>query len=340
MSLAIQHNVCLRTLNTMALPAQAACFVQVVTLDELKAALSWAKEQSQPVLVLGGGSNLIFAQDFAGLVIRLDLRGIEWLEDGDNPLIRASAGEPWHDFVCWTLQQGLSGLENLSLIPGTVGAAPVQNIGAYGVEVKDAIQNVLALDRETLGIVTLSRDECQFAYRDSSFKQNPQRWVIVGVDFRLSRSFQPQLDYGPIQSELSSRGITQPSALDVSQAVIAIRQSKLPNPKELANAGSFFKNPIVCAAQAEQLQQRYADLVSYPIGDGKVKLAAGWLIDKAGWKGHRQGDAAVHEKQALVLVNFGQATGVHILALAERIQADVLQRFGVALEIEPVVLGK
>ena len=338
MSLHLQEHLSLRPYNTLAVDVQARYFVQVDSVEQICEALRWAKAQKLEVLLLGGGSNLVLSTDFAGLVLQLNLRGIDWLEDdSEQAVVRVQAGENWHEFVQWSLAQGLSGLENLSLIPGSVGAAPVQNIGAYGVETKDSIVQVQALERDSLTPVTLTAAECGFAYRDSVFKQQPNRWVITSVDFRLSRTPQLKLGYGPIQSWLTEQGIDAPTAKDVSRAVMAIRQSKLPDPAQLANTGSFFKNPIISAAQAQRLQRDYPQLVSYPMADGQVKLAAGWLIEQAGWKGFRQGDAGVHAQQALVLVNYGHATGRDILELASRIQADINQRFAVQLEIEPVV---
>lgn len=338
MSLTIQEQVSLRPYNSLAVDVRARYFVRVHSVEQLCEALRWAKAQKLEVLLLGGGSNLVLSKDFAGLVLQLDLRGIDWIEDDtEQAVVRVQAGENWHAFVQWSLAQGLSGLENLSLIPGSVGAAPVQNIGAYGVEAKDAIVQVQALERESLTPVTLSAAECMFAYRDSVFKQQPSRWVITSVDFRLSRTAHLKLDYGPIQDWLTQLGINSPSAADVSRAVIAIRQSKLPDPAQLPNTGSFFKNPVVSAEQAQRLQHEFPQLVSYPMADGQVKLAAGWLIEQAGWKGFREGDAGVHAQQALVLVNYGHATGRDILELASRIQADIAKRFSVQLEIEPVV---
>ena len=253
-------------------------------------------------------------------------------------MVEAEAGEPWHPFVQWSLAQGLAGLENLSLIPGTVGAAPMQNIGAYGVEIKDVFAGLTALDRQSGELREFALEECAFAYRDSLFKQQPGRWLILRVRFALSRKTALHLDYGPVRQRLQAEGIEQPTASDVSRAICAIRSEKLPDPALLGNAGSFFKNPLVPAERAERIRAEHADLVSYPGADGQVKLAAGWLIERAGWKGFREGDAGVHRLQALVLVNYGAATGAQLLALARRIQADILARFGVELEIEPNIL--
>ncbi len=256
-------------------------------------------------------------------------------DDGVHVVVEAEAGEAWHPFVLWTLEHGLCGLENLSLIPGTVGAAPMQNIGAYGVEIKDVFAGLTALDRQTGELRDFSLEECKFAYRDSLFKHEVGRWLILRVRFALSRVSHLQLDYGPVQQRLAEQGITEATPSDVSRAICSIRREKLPDPAELGNAGSFFKNPLVSQALAAQLQGLYPDLVAYPQADGQMKLAAGWLIDKAGWKGFRDGDAGVHKMQALVLVNYGAATGHDIANLALRIQQDIAERFKVDLEMEP-----
>lgn len=340
MSLAIEQAVSLKPYNTFSLDVTARFFVAVQSLEQLQAALAWADERKLAVLLLGGGSNLVLTADLDALVIHLQLLGIEVLSENDQgALIEVQAGENWHAFVLWSLAQGFSGLENLSLIPGYVGAAPVQNIGAYGVELKDHLDSVLVWDRQTKQVQRLSNAQCQFAYRDSLFKRETGRRVILSVRFKLPKQAVLQLDYGHLRSYLAEQQIAQPTALDVSRAVCAIRAEKLPDPKELANAGSFFKNPVVSAEHAAELQANYPSLVSFAQTDGQVKLAAGWLIDQAGWKGVRQGDAAVHAKQALVLVNYGNASGAQILQLAAQIQADIAQRFAVDLEIEPNVIA-
>lgn len=340
MSFQPQEQVDLRPYNTLGVSARARYFASARIQPQLQAAMRWAMEHDQPWLLLGGGSNLVLAGDVPGLVIRLEMSGRRVVhEDDEHVWVRAQAGENWHELVRWTLEQGWSGLENLSLIPGTAGAAPVQNIGAYGVELKDVLQQVLVLDALDFGLKHLSVEDCQFDYRDSLFKREPGRRVVLSIDLRLRKQSQLRLDYGPIRAELERRGINEPTPLDVSDAVIAIRQSKLPAPAELANAGSFFKNPVIGAQQAAGLKQQHPDMVQYPLADGQVKLAAGWLIEQAGWKGKSVGDAAVHEQQALVLVNRGQATGEDVLALAGQIRDDIASRYGVQLEIEPVVIG-
>ena len=339
MSLQVRTQVSLKPYNSFAVEARASHFAEAESDQLVREALAYAEAQQLSLLVLGGGSNLLLTADVQALVLRMASRGIRLLsDDGEQVLVEAEAGEPWHPFVQWTLAQGLVGLENLSLIPGTVGAAPVQNIGAYGVELKDLFAGLTALDRHTGELREFSLEECGFAYRDSLFKRESGRWLILRVRFALSRSAALHLDYGPVRQRLAEQGIDAPTALDVSQAICAIRSEKLPDPAVLGNAGSFFKNPVVPAALAQRLRAEHADLVGYPQADGQVKLAAGWLIERAGWKGFREGDAGVHRLQALVLVNYGSATGAQLLALAQRIQADIAQRFAVELEIEPNVL--
>ena len=252
-----------------------------------------------------------------------------------KPIVEAEAGEPWHPFVQEMLARGLSGVENLSLIPGTVGAAPMQNIGAYGVELKDVFHSLVALDRENGELREFSLADCAFGYRDSVFKHQTGRWLILRVRFKLSFAARLHLDYGPVRQRLQEQGINEPTPMHVSRAICEIRSEKLPDPAVLGNAGSFFKNPVVPAELAERIKQTHPGLVAYPQPDGQVKLAAGWLIEQAGWKGFREGDAGVHALQSLVLVNYGSATGRELLTLAQRIQADILERFGVTLEMEP-----
>lgn len=341
MNLCIQSRIALKPYNSFGMDVLAEHFCQLDDLSQLPALLADSRYQQGPVLWLGGGSNLLLTRDYPGLVVKLELRGIRLLEqEGDSLLVEAAAGENWHQFVRYCLQQGWYGLENLSLIPGTVGACPVQNIGAYGVEVKDCIAQVVCADLTANGAsLLLDNVDCQFAYRDSIFKhQAAGRLLVTAVRFRLSRQPRLKTAYGDIQQELEKRGIQQPTPLDVSDVVMAIRASKLPDPAELGNAGSFFKNPVISQQQADALLQRYPALPHYPAGPGRVKLAAGWLIDQAGLKGYRQGDAAVHARQALVLVNHGSASGSEMWALARLVQDRVHQRYGVELEAEPLVL--
>jgi UDP-N-acetylmuramate dehydrogenase len=334
------HDVSLRSHNTFGIDARAQAYLAmddpallpVLTADRELAAL--------PRLVLGGGSNLLLTRDFPGLVLHMRNRGIAVTgEDEETIFVNAAAGENWHGFVQWTLAHGIGGLENLSLIPGTVGAAPIQNIGAYGIELKERFHSLRAFDFASGEIVTLDREACAFGYRDSVFKHGwRERAVILDVTFALPKRWQPVLQYAELARELEARGIAAPDARQVSEAVIAIRSRKLPDPTVIGNAGSFFKNPVVPAAQRDALLEKYPRLVSHAQPDGSWKLAAGWLIEQCGWKGRNLGAAGVYEKQALVLVNRGGARGEDVMRLAEAIRADVLARFGVALEPEPVLV--
>ncbi|RJX77679.1 UDP-N-acetylmuramate dehydrogenase [Pseudomonas sp. LS-2] len=336
MSLQIQSNVSLKPYNTFGVDVRARFFAQAHTDQEVREALAYAAEHKLELLVVGGGSNLLLTGDIHALVLRMASRGIRIIhEDCGAAVVEAEAGEPWHPFVQEMLARGLSGLENLSLIPGTVGAAPMQNIGAYGVELKDIFNSLVALDRHTGELRAFSLEECAFGYRDSVFKHETGRWLILRVRFNLSFAATLHLEYGPVRQKLEEQGIKSPTPLNVSRAICAIRSEKLPDPAVLGNAGSFFKNPVVSAALAERIKQTHPGLVAYPQPDGQMKLAAGWLIEQAGWKGFREGDAGVHALQSLVLVNYGSASGVELVNLARRIQGDILQRFGVSLEMEP-----
>lgn len=336
MSLQLQVDASLKPFNSFGVDVRARLFAEAHNDDEVREALQYCAERELPLLVIGGGSNVLLTQDVQALVLRMATRGIRVIEDsGQRVVVEAEAGEVWHAFVLWTLAQGFAGLENLSLIPGTVGAAPMQNIGAYGVEIKDVFAGLTALDRQTGQLRDFTLEECNFGYRDSVFKRHPGRWLILRVRFALSRAARLHLEYGPVRQRLSEQGIHQPTATDVSRAISSIRSEKLPDPAVLGNAGSFFKNPVVSSALAAELKLTHPNLVGYPQADGQVKLAAGWLIETAGWKGFREEDAGVHRLQSLVLVNYGAATGLQLLSLAQRIQEDIARRFNVQLEMEP-----
>ena len=336
MSLQLQVDASLKPFNSFGVDVRARLFAEAHNDDEVREALQYCAERELPLLVIGGGSNVLLTQDVQALVLRMATRGIRVIEDGgQRVVVEAEAGEVWHAFVLWTLAQGFAGLENLSLIPGTVGAAPMQNIGAYGVEIKDVFAGLTALDRQTGQLRDFTLEECNFGYRDSVFKRHLGRWLILRVRFALSRAARLHLEYGPLRQRLSEQGIHQPTATDVSRAISSIRSEKLPDPAVLGNAGSFFKNPVVSSALAAELKLTHPNLVGYPQADGQVKLAAGWLIETAGWKGFREEDAGVHRLQSLVLVNYGAATGVQLLSLAQRIQEDIARRFNVQLEMEP-----
>jgi UDP-N-acetylmuramate dehydrogenase len=335
---AIAHDFSLASLNTFGIAARARHYLRVTNASDIAAALADPALRSLPRLVLGGGSNLLFTQDFDGLVMHMALSGREVVgeQDGDI-LVRAAAGENWHGFVQWTLAQGLGGLENLSLIPGTVGAAPIQNIGAYGAEIKDVFHALTVFDTATGGQRVLSAADCRFGYRDSIFKHAEGAGLIVlDVTFALPTAWRPNLRYAELANELAR--IDAPTPRQVSDAVIAVRRRKLPDPAVIGNAGSFFKNPVVPGEQCDRLLQAYPNLVHHRQPDGSEKLAAGWLIDQCGWKGRSMGAAGVYPKQALVLVNNGGASGSEVVALARAIQRDVLERYGVELEPEPVFI--
>ena len=331
----IQENISLKPFTTFGIDKKAKFFTTVETLDELKIALLAAKEKQLPVFILGGGSNILLTRDIEGLVIKLEIKGINLVkEEGDQLWVEVGAGEMWHELVLHSIAQDWAGLENLSLIPGTVGASPMQNIGAYGVEIKDVFDSLQAMHRETLEMHSFDAEACRFGYRESVFKQTfKDQFVITSVTFRLSKTPNFHLEYGAIREVLAANGIDQPSIRAISDAVIQIRKSKLPDPKEIGNAGSFFKNPTIPNAQFDALKASYPSIPGYPSAEG-VKVAAGWLIEQTGWKGKRIGEVGVHAKQALVLVNYGGGTGEEIKKLSEQIQASVYDKFGVQLQAE------
>ena len=336
-----QHDYPLAPHTTFGLPALAAHYIELTDSGDLPEICRLPEFDAATVCWLGGGSNVLFMQDFPSLVVRMATRGIRELErTPDSVLLEAQAGENWHGFVQSSLHMELGGLENLSLIPGTVGASPVQNIGAYGVEVKDRIHSVRCFDVQSQEWCELSNAECRFAYRDSIFKhEGRQRYVITSVVFRLDTQFVPNVKYGDLAQVLAEQCDGRaPTAQDVAQAVCAIRRSKLPDPAVLGNVGSFYKNPLVDAAHAQTLLAQYPQMPHYPQPDGRVKLAAGWLIDQCGLKGKTIGGAAVHDKQALVLVNKNRATAADVRALSDEICRIVAQRFAVDLQPEPVWL--
>ena len=321
---------------TFNVPAKSSFYIEVFSDEELHDALSWAQTNSQPILILGGGSNMLFHRNFDGLVIQISHKGIEVLNDyGQFVDVVVGAGEDWHNFVLQTIKKGWGGLENLSLIPGCVGASPMQNIGAYGVEIVDFLKYVEAINLSSGKINRFSVKECELGYRDSIFKGSEKgKWAITRVAYTLNRKSPLNTSYGAIEDELKNIPVEDRTHKDVSDAVIRIRQSKLPDPKVLGNAGSFFKNPIIDKSVFEKLEKEHPGLPNYPQGENNVKLAAGWLIDKAGWKGHDRGTHGVHDMQALVLVNRGGATGSDIWALAEDIMESVKEKFGIQLETE------
>lgn len=331
----LEQNISLKAFNTFGVDALAHSFVTISSIGQLEQVFSQLISPEIPFLVLGQGSNLLFTRDYNGLIIKNEIEGIVVVdEDDDHFYVKAGAGVNWHEFVLHCINHDWGGVENLSLIPGTIGAAPVQNIGAYGVELKDVLHSLRAWDVRKKKLVEFSNTDCAFGYRNSIFKQDLKGIVVIGeVIFKLTKKHTIKVGYGAIKDELAKKGITEPTIRDVSNAVIAIRTSKLPDPKVIGNAGSFFKNPVVTQHFFEQVQKCYPDVVAYPSG-ANVKLAAGWLIEQAGWKGFHEGSVGCYEKQALVLVNLGGATGAEILALAKRIQASVKGKFDVELEME------
>jgi len=334
----IVENASLEGRNTFRVPARADLLVDVTRREALAEVLAFPYLRSRPLLLLGGGSNLLFTRDWPGVVVCIAAHGVRIVEDrGDAALVRAEGGENWNDLVQWSLGRGFAGLENLILIPGSVGASPIQNIGAYGREVREFIATVEAWDRQSSALVRLDNAACAFAYRDSLFKRDPQRYIITAVEFLLPRSGVLRTDYAGIAEELVAIG-AEPSPPSVAEAIARLRTRKLPNPALIGNAGSFFKNPFVDAAQADALRAEHATLPAWPDRSGRVKLSAAWLIEAAGFKGLREGDAGVSAQHALVLVNHGRATGAQIWALAGTVRDGVADRFGVTLEVEPIVV--
>lgn len=341
MSLSVKEQVDLQTMNTLGVPAIAEYYCKVTSAEGLAEASDWAANNQQPITLLGGGSNVVLQPLIAGLVIHNCITGVDYhRHDSHSTVVCIGAGESWHDTVRATLTKGLYGLENLSLIPGTVGAAPVQNIGAYGVELKDRLLRLTAFDRVNRQWMTCDAADCDFAYRDSIFKRHPGRYLISEVCLLLSHAFHPDLSYGPLESLKASAEAGTLSGLAVSDHICALRNQKLPNPAVLPNAGSFFKNPIVDSVQFQRLEQAFPGIVAYKVPNG-VKLAAGWLIDQAGFKGYRDPDTGVgmHSEQALVLVNPQHADATAIFKTVAMIQQAMVDRYDVLLEVEPVLVG-
>lgn len=333
----VLENVSLKPYNTFGIDVSARYFVEIKHLQEYVQLLKEQNFSHVPHLFLGGGSNLLLTKDVEALVVKISFVGIEVLDESDDFVwVRAGSGVNWHEFVQYTVDHHWAGLENLSLIPGTVGAAPMQNIGAYGVEIKDTFDHLEAFNLETLAVEQFDTSACQFGYRESFFKHAGKGlYLIASVCFKLAKKPSPQTSYGAIKDVLASKGISNPGIRDVADAVIAIRQSKLPDPKDIGNSGSFFKNPTVSAAEASRLEDEFPGIPHYAVaGSTDIKFPAGWFIEQAGWKGYRKGDAGVHVNQALVLVNYGEASGTEIKELSEQIKASVLAKFGVPLETE------
>ena len=335
------EQVALAPLNTLGVAATARWLVELRDAAVIPAVLALPTVRGAPVMVLGEGSNVLFAADFPGLILRIAFDGVRVLgDDGSTALVRAEAGAGWDALVDWTLARGLAGLENLALIPGLVGAAPIQNIGAYGAEVAESIETVEAWDRQTARFERLDARQCAFGYRDSVLKREPDRWIVTAVEFRLAREARPRLDYAGVREELTAQGVTaDPTPQQVADAVRRLRRRKLPDPAVIGNAGSFFKNPTVEAALAARIRAAHPLAPVYPAGQGCSKLSAAWMIESCGWRGHRDGDAGISAQHALVLVNHGKSSGAELLALARRVADSVEQRFGVRLEPEPRIVG-
>ncbi len=341
MSTTILSKQPLASLTTFGFSVTAEHYTEVFSISDAQAIVRDPAWRAMPLLWLGGGSNVLFTQDFAGLVVRNRLYGVEVIhKDQHHVWIKSAGGENWHQFVMYCVDNGFAGIENMALIPGTVGAAPMQNIGAYGVEIKDVFDSLEAMSVETGEVKTFSREACRFGYRDSIFKQEAKGlYFITSVTFKLSLHPIPNTSYGAIRDVLRERGIESPTIREVAEAVMAIRQSKLPDPAVIGNAGSFFKNPEIPVAQFLALKEKYPTIPSYPVGQDWVKVPAGWLIEQAGWKGHRTGQVGVHDRQALVLVHYGGGRGEEIVRLSHQIQEDVLQKFGIALHPEVNFIG-
>jgi UDP-N-acetylmuramate dehydrogenase len=335
----ITENASLKDRNTFHVPARTALLIELREPAALAEVFGHAALKTQPLLVLGGGSNILFTRDWPGVVLSMASRGIRVLDDdGERARLRVEAGENWNDFVRWSLARGFVGLENLILIPGMVGAAPIQNIGAYGAEAREFIAYVEAWDHDANRLVRVANADCAFGYRDSIFKRTRGRYIVTAVEFDLPRHRELRMDYADVREELAALGIVTPSAPALAEAIARIRTRKLADPARLGNAGSFFKNPLVDATWAAELRRAYPTLPVWPAPAGHNKLSAAWLIEACGFKGLREGDAAVSEQHALVLVNHGNATGAQILALAERIRATVRERFAIELEPEPMIV--
>lgn len=333
----IQTQVQLKPFNTLSLDAVASHYCKIQSIDDLIQALDFAKQQQLNILILSGGSNMLLPEQIHALVLHMDIQGIELLDADDQvQRLRVGAGQSWHDFVLWTTQQGFYGLQNLALIPGLVGASPVQNIGAYGVEVGEFIESVEVYDRENHSFSSIKAADCDFAYRHSIFKDHPSRYIITHVIFSLLKQPELKLNYGDLKTAVGEEQTPE----NLERQVIQIRQSKLPDPKEYPNVGSFFKNPVVDLQFFDQIAQQFPNLPHYPQPNNQVKMAAGWLIDQSGWKGKQLGSVGMFHKQALVLVNYANASLKDVRATYQAVQADVQEKFGVLLEPEPVLFAE
>ncbi|GAB5564330.1 MAG: UDP-N-acetylmuramate dehydrogenase [Winogradskyella sp.] len=330
----IEQNISLKPYNTFGIDTEAKAYCSVTSVQKLRDVL---QNNTKDFFILGGGSNMLLTQDIEALVLHINLKGFEVIEDNkDSVIVKVMAGENWHEFVIWCLHNDFGGVENLSLIPGNVGTAPIQNIGAYGVELKDVFHSCEAMSINNQDLKTFSKEDCQFGYRESVFKQHLKgQYIITSVSFKLSKGIHKlHMNYGAITQQLEDMNISEPTIQDISKAVIAIRQSKLPDPKDIGNSGSFFKNPVISIEHFNSLKTNFPEIPSYKISETEIKVPAGWLIEKAGFKGKRFGDYGVHNKQALVLVNYGDANGSDIYKLALLIQKTVKRLFNITIETE------
>lgn len=331
----IIENADLTSYSTMRVSATAAYLTYLEKEEQIKSAIDFAKEKQIGVLVIGEGSNILFKNRYSGLIIVNSIKGIQCnFENDDFVKLIIGSGENWHQFVKYTVEHCWAGIENLALIPGTIGAAPVQNIGAYGVELESVFDSCRVYDMQNHKIKTFNHTDCEFGYRDSHFKQHKNRYIITSVTLKLSKHFMPKIVYKALQDNLAEKNISEPNQSDIYQTVIELRKSKLPDPKSIGNNGSFFKNPVILRSQFNKLRTRYPHLKGYDIDENKVKVAAAWLIDNAGWKGYKDGDVGVYDKQALVLVNYGKASGEDIWNLAKKIILSVKGKYDIELEPE------
>ncbi|HNW97836.1 MAG TPA: UDP-N-acetylmuramate dehydrogenase [Bacteroidales bacterium] len=337
----ILENVSLKPYNTFGIDAEARAFAELNTLQDIQTFLNTARYKSRQKLILGGGSNILFTNDFNGVVVKINTKGIIKVKESEqNIWLNVQSGVVWNDFVNYCIENNFGGIENLALIPGNVGSCPIQNIGAYGVEVKDCIESVEVIDIKSLQMYEIPNKDCKFGYRSSIFKNELKgKIIILSVTFKLTKQHHLHLEYGAIREELSRTGISQPTLKNIAEAVCNIRNCKLPDPKDIGNSGSFFKNPSITGKEFLKLKSSYPAIPSYSQTDGTYKIPAGWLIEQCGWKGYREGDAGVHEKQALVLVNYGNASGNDILQLAKKIQTSVKEKFSIELEIEVNIIS-
>ncbi|PCJ20185.1 MAG: UDP-N-acetylenolpyruvoylglucosamine reductase [Gammaproteobacteria bacterium] len=336
----IEENVPLKSFNSLSVPATARFLARVESIADVRALLSDSDYLDLPKWVLGGGSNIVLLEDFPGLVLWNQIKGIEVLERADDVLITAGAGECWHDLVRFSVTSNWSGLENLSLIPGSVGAAPVQNIGAYGVELADVFEHLEAVDLKTGEARLFSAQQCQFSYRDSIFKQAGNQYCIVSVTLKLAKKYSPTLSYQGLNAAIEQKAWSNPTVEQISDLICEIRSAKLPSPALIPNVGSFFTNPVIAEHELQRIRVQHPKIIYFPHRTGFVKVAAGWLIEQCGWKGRRVGQVGCYSKQALVLVNYGVQSGQEIIQFAEQVQLDVKTVFGLELEIEPLLIDR